>query len=231
MPPKKKKESPIKKTSTTPIKKSIVKGKGKGKSTSLKPFVKKAKKIGKGVLAQQLLELEKKRLLYQKMTMEQLQYTENELMEVDPFDDNIDLIHEAMEHKTGRSATGPAYGGNSDEYDYTYQGKQLRFNFKKGLREKLIKAQIKGGKLICAHCNKEIKLQNGKEVWTSKSGKQHATAPPIDHHNPAWSQRLKKLESRNLSILKMKEEGTKAYNAMPLRILHMTCNSSIGDRH
>ncbi|WP_052599748.1 hypothetical protein [Aureispira sp. CCB-QB1] len=170
-----------------------------------------------------------------KKVLEELEEKGNDLLYENPNDDRIDEIDSMMEEISGKDPSGQSYGTrNGDDYDYTYRGKLLRFSFTKGLREKLIKANKKAnsGKLICPHCKKEIVLdKNGKEVWISKSKKEHRTAPPIDHHNPAWSKRLADLEKKNLPVDKMMVEGRKIYNALPLRILHKTCNSSIGDRH
>lgn len=170
-----------------------------------------------------------------RLVMDHLEEEGNNLLFNDPSDDRIDEIDSMMEEISGKDPSGQSYGTrNGDDYDYTYKGKKLRFSFTKGLREALIKANKKanGGKLICPHCNKEIVLdKNGKEVWTSKNGNEHRTAPPIDHHNPAWSKRLADLEKKNFPVEKMMLEGRKIYNALPLRILHMTCNSSIGDNH
>lgn len=170
-----------------------------------------------------------------KLVMEKLEEEGNELMSEDSKDDRIDEIDVMMEEISEKSPTGQSYGAfNGDDYDYTYRGTKLRFSFEKGLREKLIKANKKAnaGKLICPHCRQEIVLdENGKEVWISKSKKKHRTAPPIDHHKPAWSKRLADLEKKSLPVDKMMLKGREIYNALPLRILHKTCNSSIGDRH
>lgn len=170
-----------------------------------------------------------------KQVMKELEEKGNDLIAEDFGDERIDEIDEMMEEISGKSPSGQSYGAfNGDDYDYTYRGTKLRFSFEKGLREELIKANKKAnaGKLTCPHCKKEIVLdKNGKEVWISKSKKEHRTAPPIDHHNPAWSKRLTTLESKNLPVDKMMEKGREIYNAHPLRILHKTCNSSIGDRH
>lgn len=144
--------------------------------------------------------------------------------------------------KTGISLVGLDFD-EDDTKDYTYKSKQVRAAFKKGLREELMKAQSKGGKLYCAlagacykvtgghQADHEIALTAGKEVWTSGSGNVHTTAPPIDHYSPTWAARLEKLNKSaaagNWDVAKYQQEVTAAYNAPPLRVVHMYCNSKL----
>jgi hypothetical protein len=97
-------------------------------------------------------------------------------------------------------------------------------------------AQTSGGKLHCAlgaSCfvfkatgSDEIELnKNGKEEWVSVGGNKHETAPPIDHYSPDWKDRLNALMKKKLDVANFKIQGEALYNAPPLRVIHMTCNS------
>lgn len=157
-----------------------------------------------------------------------------EAMEKGDFD-AADEIEKLMGRMPGDSAQ--KFGtSEEDVYDLTYKGKQLRFGWPKGLRAKLVAAQTASGKLYCAlgvNCyvakntgSNEIEVNgSGKEVWVSKSGTTHYTAPPIDHYSPDWKDRLAAVEKKGYDVATF---GTKAYEqyiAAPLRIIHMYCNS------
>lgn len=144
--------------------------------------------------------------------------------------------------KTGISLVGLDFDVD-DTKDYTYKRTQVRASFKKGLREELMKAQSKGGKVYCAlagacykftgghQADHEIALTAGKEVWVSASNNVHQTAPPIDHYGPTWDVRLAKVDkdaaSGNWDVARYQQEITAAYNAPPLRVVHMYCNSKL----
>lgn len=171
------------------------------------------------------------------LNMSELQELENELYSSGSKykDEDLDLVAQAMSEIIGRDPSGDSFGTrDADDYDLTYKGRQVRFSFYPKLRKKLMAQNraANNGELICPHCQEEIELdQNGKEVWDSKSGKTHKTAPPIDHHNPSWKKRLAALEKKNLSVDAFAQQGRELYNAPELRILHMKCNSSIGGDH
>jgi hypothetical protein len=131
-----------------------------------------------------------------------------------------------------RKSKGLQYRGyDPDNYDLTYNGRQIRFSFNQGLRADLINKQMVGKDLICLHCNQPIILKNGKEVWQSQGGNWHETAPPIDHHKPSWKRRLDGLMNKGYDVQTFQTMGQKLYNDPPLRILHMRCNSSLGGNH
>jgi len=113
-------------------------------------------------------------------------------------DDEIDNIEIAMDRLKDGSPPSLNYKIKGDKYDLTYQGRQLRFAWPSGLRDKLIGEQTISGQLICAYCHTPIRLnRNKKEVWTSIHGTPKQTAPPIDHHNPSWKKDWKYLRVRN----------------------------------
>jgi hypothetical protein len=73
-----------------------------------------------------------------------------------------------------------------------------RPNWLPGTYERIAQRQMRGGKLICALCNREIELDaNGKEVWFSKSGREHRTRPPIDHVDPDWILRVREIKGEH----------------------------------
>ena len=149
--------------------------------------------------------------------------------------DEADDIDQEMRNLPGDTAQ--TFGTDEeDAYDLTYKGKQLRFGWPKGLRQKLMLAQTKFGKLYCAlgaNCyvskitgSEEIELnKNGKEEWISKGGNKHETAPPIDHYGPDWKVRLAAVEKKGYDVKTFAEKAYEAYLADPLRIIHMVCNS------
>lgn len=145
-----------------------------------------------------------------------------------------DQIEKLMSKLPGDSMPKTFGVSDEDACDLTYRNTQIRFTFEAGLRAKLTKLQTTvGGDLMCAlgpncyvQANSEIKVDaDGKEVWTSKSGTVHRTAPPIDHYSPDWKDRLAELIKKNYDVQKFATEGKKLYNAAPLRIIHKTCNS------
>ncbi|HEX6902617.1 MAG TPA: hypothetical protein VF789_23055 [Thermoanaerobaculia bacterium] len=150
-------------------------------------------------------------------------------------DDEADELEKLMSAMPGDTAQ--TFGTDEeDAYDLTYKGKQLRFGWPKGLRQKLMLAQTKFGKLYCAlgvNCyvakstgSDEIVLnKNGKEEWISKGGNKHETAPPIDHYSPDWKDRLSAVEKKGYDVKTFATKAYEAYIAVPLRIIHMVCNS------
>jgi hypothetical protein len=147
--------------------------------------------------------------------------------------DKVDQIEKLMSQLPGDSMPKTFGVSDEDACDLTYKNTQVRFTFEAGKRAQLTKAQTVLGKLMCAlgaSCyvapNSEIKVDSsGKEVWTSKSGNVHKTAPPIDHYSPDWKDRLSALVKKNYDVQTFTTEGKKAYNQAPLRIIHMVCNS------
>jgi hypothetical protein len=124
---------------------------------------------------------------------------------------------------------------DEDSYDLTYKNKQIRFCWEKGLREKLIQQQTQNGKLMCGLGNNCYLFQDtggvialskdGKEEWVSKNNNDKKTAPPIDHYNSDWKDRLAALEKKGYDVQTFQTEGQKLYNAPSLRIIHRYCNS------
>ena len=158
-----------------------------------------------------------------------------EAMEKGDFD-AADEIDKQMRQMPGDSAQ--TFGtSEEDVYDLTYKGKQLRFGWPKGLRAKLTALQTASGKLYCAlgaaHCyvakttgSHEIVVNgSGKEVWVSKGGNAHQTAPPIDHYSPDWKDRLAAVEKKGYDVATFAVKAYEQYIAPPLRIIHMICNS------
>lgn len=129
------------------------------------------------------------------------------------------------------------FGSDDDEdrFDLTYKSTQIRFTWDKGLREKLMKSQVNNGKLMCGlgtscYLYKEtggviVINKDGKEEWKSKNSNDKKTAPPIDHYNKDWKDRLADLLKKNHDVLTFKTEGQKLFNAPYLRILHRHCNN------
>lgn len=167
------------------------------------------------------------------MDKAQLEKMYNDAMSGADFD-TADKIEKQLASLPGDSMPKTFGVSDEDSRDLVYKGKQVRFSFVAGLRAKLTATQTTGGKLKCAlgtscyvdSINYEIKVNSsGKEVWTSASGNTHETAPPIDHYSPDWKDRLAALEKKNYDVATFAVKGKELYNAMPLRIIHMVCNS------
>jgi ribosomal protein S18 acetylase RimI-like enzyme len=165
---------------------------------------------------------------------QQLEEEYNDAMEAQDYD-RADQLDEEMGKLPGDTAQTL---GTSDEdgCDLSYKNKQIRFTWDAGARTALIKAQTDKSGLHCglgANCYMVPKNGNdiialnakGKEEWMSKGGNKHETAPPIDHYSPDWKDRLKALMKRNYDVQKFTLQGQALYNAKPLRIIHMVCNS------
>jgi len=83
--------------------------------------------------------------------------------------------------------------------------------------------------LKCGICGNPIVVNSdNKEEWVSFSGKLHATRPHIDHHNPDWNVRKKRVERSpnyiNGEVAKKNNLLNDQYNAPSLRLAHRTCN-------
>lgn len=165
---------------------------------------------------------------------QELEEAFNDAMSRGAFDE-VDELEKVMSALPGDTAQ--TFGTDEEDvYDLTYKGKQLRFGWPKGLRQKLMASQTILGKLYCAlgaNCyvskttgSQEIVLnKNGKEEWLSKGGNKHETAPPIDHYGPDWKDRLAAVEKKGYDVKTFATKAYESYVAAPLRIIHLVCNS------
>jgi hypothetical protein len=210
------------------------KGGTKSKSTTPKPPVGVAKPKRKLTTADQLAQVEAAALKPRQPRVRTNKYA-NLMQEIDPI---LDVMDDPDVKETDLPDQLP---GDHDLPGGKETGPYKRPSWEGTWRGNIYNKQTKDSKgyLICPECGKGIvtdkKGVHGKEVWKSKSGKAHATLPPIDHDNPDWVERVADIKEwvrrdamagTRYTDPQIAKVAYQMYHADDLRITHLVCNSA-----